>query len=549
MAEIHGGRVVAKALKAENVPYIFTLCGGHVMPIYDGCVDEGIRVIDVRHEQTAAHAADGWARVTGRPGVAVVTAGPGVTDAVTGVASAHRANVPMILIGGQGPRPFADMGSLQDMNHVELMRPITKWSVSVPEGRRLAEYVAMAFRIATSGLPGPVFLEMPIDQLFQSYDVDRIVFPSKYRTEAGIAGDPRYIERAFELIRSAQKPVMLVGSQLRWSKRREAYLKFVDTFGMPVYVNGLGRGSLPPDHPYFFSQTRKDALRQADVVLIFGTPLDFRLGYGRETHFNPAAKVIQVDLDGAEIGRNRPIEVGIVGDTGLVMEQLTELAEAERYDKTLFKPWVDEMRKRESEKWERMRPELESDAVPINPLRACKEIAEAVGKDVIAIGDGGDFVATAASILRIYEQGHWLDPGPLGTLGVGPGYAMAAKLAKPDHPVVIIYGDGSFGLHAMEFEAMVRQKIPVVGIIGNDAAWQQIRRGQVQLYGMDRAVATALDYTRYDRVVEALGGHGEYCERPEEIRPAIERALASGKPAVVNIKIGSSEFRKDAISI
>jgi len=549
MAEIHGGRVVAKALKAENVPYIFTLCGGHVMPIYDGCIDEGIRVIDVRHEQTAAHAADGWARVTGRPGVAVVTAGPGVTDAVTGVASAHRANVPMILIGGQGPRPFADMGSLQDMNHVELMRPITKWSVSVPEGRRLAEYVAMAFRIATSGLPGPVFLEMPIDQLFQSYDVDRIVFPSKYRTEAGIAGDPRYIERAFELIRSAQKPVMLVGSQLRWSKRREAYLKFVDTFGMPVYVNGLGRGSLPPDHPYFFSQTRKDALRQADVVLIFGTPLDFRLGYGRETHFNPAAKVIQVDLDGAEIGRNRPIEVGIVGDTGLVMEQLTELAEAERYDKTLFKPWVDEMRKREAEKWERMRPELESDAVPINPLRACKEIAEAVGKDVIAIGDGGDFVATAASILRIYEQGHWLDPGPLGTLGVGPGYAMAAKLAKPDHPVVIIYGDGSFGLHAMEFEAMVRQKIPVVGIIGNDAAWQQIRRGQVQLYGMDRAVATALDYTRYDRVVEALGGHGEYCERPEEIRPAIERALASGKPAVVNIKIGSSEFRKDAISI
>ncbi|GBD25039.1 Acetolactate synthase large subunit IlvG [bacterium HR30] len=549
MAEIHGGRVVARALKAENVTYIFTLCGGHVMPIYDGCVDEGIRVIDVRHEQTAAHAADGWARVTGQPGVAVVTAGPGVTDAVTGVASAHRANVPMILIGGQGPRPFADMGSLQDMNHVELMRPITKWSVSVPEGRRLAEYVAMAFRIATSGLPGPVFLEMPIDQLFQTYDETRILFPTKYRTEAGIAGDPRYVERAFELLRSAQRPVILVGSQLRWSKRREAYLKFVDTFGIPVYVNGLGRGSLPPDHPYFFSQTRKDALRQADVVLIFGTPLDFRLGYGRETHFNPAAKVIQVDLDGAEIGRNRPIEVGIVGDTGLVMEQLTQLAEAERFDKSLIKPWLDEIRRRETEKWERMRPELESDAVPINPLRACKEIADAVGRNVIAIGDGGDFVATAASILRIYEQGHWLDPGPLGTLGVGPGYAMAAKLAKPDHPVVIIYGDGSFGLHGMEFEAMVRQKIPVVGIVGNDAAWQQIRRGQIQLYGRERAVATALDYTRYDRVVEALGGHGEYCERPEEIRPAIERALASGKPALVNIKIGTSEFRKDAISI
>ncbi len=549
MAEIHGGRVVAKALKAEDVSYVFTLCGGHVMPIYDGCVDEGIRVIDVRHEQTAAHAADGWARVTGRPGVAVVTAGPGLTDAVTGVASAHRANIPMLIFGGQGPRPFADMGSLQDMNHVELMRPITKWAVSVPEGRRLAEYVSMAFRIATTGLPGPVYLEMPIDQLFNTYDESRLVFPTQYRTDAGIAGDPCYIERAFELLRKAQRPVALVGTQLRWSRRREAYPVFVQTFGMPTYVNGLGRGSLPPDNPYFFSQTRKDALKQADVVIIFGTPLDFRLGYGRESHFNPSASVIQVDLDGGEIGRNRPIEVGIVGDTGIVMEQLTDCAKSEGFSAAMVKPWLDELRRRERQKWERMRSEMESDAVPINPLRACKEIADVLGRDAIAIGDGGDFVATAASILRIFEQGHWLDPGPLGTLGVGPGYAMAAKLAKPQSPVAIVYGDGSFGLHGMEFEAMVRQKINVVGIVGNDAAWQQIRRGQVQLYGEERAVATGLSFTRYDRVVEALGGHGEYVERPEQIRPALERAFGAGKPALVNIKLGASDFRKDAISI
>ncbi len=546
---MHGGRVVAKALRAEEVPYVFTLCGGHVMPIYDGCLDEGIRVIDVRHEQTAAHAADGWARVTGRPGVAVVTAGPGLTDAVTGVASAHRANIPMVIFGGQGPRPFADMGSLQDMNHVELMRPITKWAVSVPEGRRLAEYVSMAFRIATTGLPGPVYLEMPIDQLFNTYEEDSLVFPTRYRTEAGIAGDPRYVERAFERLRSAQRPVALVGSQLRWSKRREAYPVFVETFGMPIYVNGLGRGSLPPDNPYFFSQTRKDALKRADVVLIFGTPLDFRLGYGRESHFNPAAAIVQVDLDGGEIGRNRPIDVGIVGDTGIVMEQLTALAKSHGFERSLVKPWLDEIRRREQEKWERMRPEMASDAVPINPLRACKEIADALGRDAIAIGDGGDFVATAASVLRIHEQGHWLDPGPLGTLGVGPGYAMAAKLAKPNNPVAIVYGDGSFGLHGLEFEAMIRQKINVVGIVGNDAAWQQIRRGQVQLYGEERAVATALTFARYERVVEALGGHGEYVERPQDIRPALDRALGAGKPALVNIKIGGSEFRKDAISI
>ncbi len=549
MAQMHGGRVVAKALKAEGVPYVFTLCGGHVMPIYDGCIDEGIRVVDVRHEQTAAHAADGWARVTGQPGVAVVTAGPGLTDAVTGVASAHRANIPMLIFGGQGPRPFADMGSLQDMNHVELMRPITKWAVSVPEGRRLAEYVSMAFRIATTNLPGPVYLEMPIDQLFNTYAEDRLVFPTQYRTQAGIAGDPAYVERAFELLRQAKRPVALVGSQLRWSQRREAYPAFARTFGMPIYVNGLGRGSLPPDNPYFFSQTRKDALRQADAVIIFGTPLDFRLGYGRESHFNPAAAIIQVDLDGGEIGRNRPIAVGIIGDTGLVMQQLTDLATSEGFNATMVKPWLDDMRQRERQKWERLRKEMDSDAVPINPLRACKEVADLLPKDAIVIGDGGDFVATAASILPIHEQGHWLDPGPLGTLGVGPGYAMAAKLAKPQSPVVIIYGDGSFGLHGLEFEAMVRQKITVVGVVGNDAGWTQIRRGQVQLYGEERAVATGLAHTRYDRVVEALGGHGEYVERPEQIRPALERALGAGKPALVNIKLGSSDFRKDAVSI
>ncbi len=549
MGMVHGGRLVARALKAEGVSFVFTLCGGHVMPIYDGCLDEGIGVIDTRHEQTAAHAADGWARVTGEPGVAVVTAGPGLTDAVTGVASAHRANIPMLIFGGQGPRPFADMGSLQDMNHVELMRPITKWSVSVPEGRRLPEYVASAFRIATTGVPGPVYLEMPIDQLFDSYDDERVVFQTQYRTTAGIAGDPQYIARAFELLKSARNPVMLVGSQLRWSRRREAYPRFVEAFGMPVYVNGLGRGSLPPDHPCFFSQTRKDALKQADVVMIFGTPLDFRLGYGRDSHFNPAAKIIQIDLDGAEVGRNRPIEIGIVGDTGIVMEQLADLAKADGFSAAMVKPWLDEMRAKEKQKWERMQPEANSDSVPINPLRACKEIADSLGPDAITIGDGGDFVATAASILRIHQQGHWLDPGPLGTLGVGPGYAMAAKLAKPKSPVVIIYGDGSFGLHGLEFEAMVRQKINVVGVIGNDAAWQQIRRGQVQLYGEERAVATKLSFVHYEKVVEALGGHGEYVERPEEIRPAMERALGAGKPALVNIKIGASEFRKDAISI
>ncbi len=549
MSQLHGGRIVARALKNEGVTHVFTLCGGHVMPIYDGCLDHGIRVVDTRHEQTAAHAADGWSRVTGKPGVAIVTAGPGLTDAVTGVASAWRANIPMIIFGGQGPRALQDMGSLQDMNHVDLMRPITKWSHSIPEARRLAEYVSMAFRIATTGVPGPVFLEVPVDFLFDSVDESRIEFPTGYRTEATIGGDPVYVEKAYELLRNAERPVALVGSQLFWSKRRDAYQPFVEQFGLPVYVNGQGRGSLPPDHPYYFHRTRKDALRGADVILIFGTPLDFRLGYGRGSHLNPEAKLIQVDLDGGEIGRNRPVDVGIVGDTGLVMAQLTALATGAKGGSAAVREWVRELRAKEAARLEQMLPEMQSDAAPINPLRLCKEIDDVLDDDTIVIGDGGDFVATAASVLRIAKIGQWLDPGPLGTLGVGPGYAMAAKLARPDSNVVIIYGDGAFGLNAMEFEACVRQKINVVGIIGNDAAWMQIRRGQVEFYGEERAVATKLEFTRYDKVVEALGGHGEYVEKPSDIRPALERALGCGKPAVVNVKLGVSEFRKGAISI
>jgi len=528
---------------------VFTLCGGHIAPIYDGCIDEGIAVVDVRHEQTAAHAADGWARVTGRPGVAVVTAGPGLTDAVTGVASARRADVPIVIFGGKAPRQLVDMGALQDMDHVELMRPITKWSVSVPEGRRLPEYVAAAFRRATSGVPGPVFLEVPADVLYAGYEESEVTFPADYRTRAAATGEPEAVERAVALLKQAQRPVAIVGSQLRWSHHREAFPKFVSTFGIPIYVNGLGRGSLPPDDPHFFSLTRKQALREADVVVIFGTPLDFRLGYGKESHINGTAAVIQVDLDGAEIGRNRGAQVGIVGDSGLVMAQLTDLVEREGYSASLSRPWLDALRQRERQRWEQLEPELSSNAVPVNPLRACREIASVLSEDAIVVADGGDFVATAAAIVPVRRQGHWLDPGPLGTLGVGPGYAMAAKLAKPHCSVVIVYGDGSFGLHAMEFEALARQKINVVGVIGNDAAWTQIRRGQLQIYGADRAIATRLDFTRYDRVAEALGCHGEYVERPEEIRPAMERALAAGRPAVVNIKIGGSDFRKGSMAI
>ncbi len=336
--------------------------------------------------------------------------------------------------------------------------------------------------------------------------------------------------------------MFIVGSQLRWSPRREALRAFAEAVEAPFYLNGMARGGLPYEHPNLMTRSRKFALGQTDLCFVFGTPFDFRLEYGRA--INPGAKVVQIDLDGNELGKNRRLDVAIDGDSGVVLEQLLAEIGGKRSD-----GWLSTVRAAEDKSRAKMSAEIASDASPPNPLRVCAELGKRLGKNDIVIGDGGDFVATAAYVLKLEWPQLWMDPGPLGTLGVGPGYAMAAKLARPDANVVLVYGDGSFGLHAMEFEAMVRQKIPVVAVIGNDAAWTQIRRGQVELYGVERSPATALEYTRYDKVVEALGGFGAYVERIEELGPALDAAFAAGKPACVNVKIAGSDFRKGAISV
>ena len=541
MPYVHGGALVAQALHREGVSHLFTLCGGHVQHIYDGCLDLGIRVVDFRHEQAAGHAAEGWARATGKPGVAVVTAGPGVTDAVTAAANAMRGGVPMLLIGGQGPRFFSGMGSLQEMDHVELMRSITKWSVSIPEARRIPDFMATAFRKATTGVPGPVFLEMPLDILMNSEKSEDMEWPSQYRTSFVAGGDPAAIQDAADRLSKAQRPIAIVGTQWWWSPYRDTIQDFLATYDLPAFLNGGARGAIRPDDPRFFRLCRSRAIAESDCVILFGTPWDFRLGYGREVP--PTTQVIQVDLDPQVIGHNRGADVGIVGDTGLIMKQLASAGR--RADPA----WVAKVRAWEDGRYAKMAGELNSDATPINPLRFSKELAAAIPRDATVVCDGGDIVGTAAKVVDVWEPGHWMDPGPLGTLGVGPSFAMAAKLARPDEPVFIIYGDGSFGLNGREYEAAARQGIPFVGVMGNDAGWTQIRRGQVQLFSEERAPATKLDYTRYDQMVTALGGHGEYVERPEDIRPAIDRALASGKPALVNVKIGGSSFREGAISV
>ena len=541
MAQVHGGRLVAKALRRHGTTHLFTLCGGHIQAIYDGCLDEQIRVVDVRHEQTAGHAADGYARVTGRAGVCAVTAGPGVTDVVTAAANAQRAGVPVVILGGAGPRALQHMGSLQDMDHVALMGPVTKWSASVPATERIQEYLDSAFRVAEAGLPGPVFLELPLDVLMGPAD-DAPPATAPLAPAPRPAGDPASIEQVARLLAESERPMFVVGSQLRWSPRREALRRFADAVAAPFYLNGMARGALPRAHRGLMARSRKLALGRTDLCVVLGTPLDFRLQYGRS--IAPEAKLVQIDLDGAEIGRNRRVDVGIHADAGIALEQL--LAAAQGSGPT---PWLASLRQAELAARAAMAAELASSSSPPNPLRVCAEIGRRLGPEDVVIGDGGDFVATAAGVLQLEQPQLWMDPGPLGTLGIGPGYALAAKLLRPHSQVVIVYGDGAFGLHAMELEAMVRQDVPVVAVIGNDAAWSQIRRGQVELYGAERAVATALGHTRYDRVVEALGGFGAYVETAGELGPALDAAFAAGKPACVNVRIATSSFRQGAVSV
>jgi acetolactate synthase I/II/III large subunit len=530
-----GGRLVARMLGKEGVTTVFTLSGLHVAPIYAGCVDEGVKLVDTRHEQAAAHAADAWARLTRGVGVAVVTAGPGVTDAVTGVANAWAANVPLVLLGGAAPTFNQGRGSLQEMRQVQLFDGITKWSDRIPSPELVPSFLAKAFRVARAGRPGPVFLEIPWDVLSNGADEALADAQVAYRTDARSPGDPAKIEAALALLARAERPVLLGGSSIWWDDGVAALERFATRAGIPVYLNGMGRGCLPPDHPSAFHQSRKEALAQADVVLVVGTPLDFRVGYGTEPTFAAGAKVVQVDIDGAEIGRNRPIDVGIVGDARSVLEAI----EAGARLPTAAAEWRRFLREKETARAEAQRLFEESDQRPIHHFRLARAVDEVASRagDVTFVGDGGNVVAVAAKVLRVRKPGRWLDPGPLGCLGVGAPFAIAAKLLAPERPVCVIQGDGAFGLNGMDYDTAVRFGLPMVVVVGNDAAWGQILIPQRGLYGDEHAVATRLAPTRYDRVVEALGGKGEHVEDPKDLVPALERAFASGTVYCLDVAI------------
>jgi thiamine pyrophosphate-dependent acetolactate synthase large subunit-like protein len=533
MDNMTGGQLVARMLKNQGVARIFTLSGLHVAGIYAGCVEEGIGVVDTRHEQAAAHAADAHARLTRDIGVAVVTAGPGVTDAITGVANAYSAGSPLLLIGGAAPTFNQSRGSLQEIEQVDLFHHITKWADRIPSAELIPSYFAKAFRVALSGKPGPVFLEIAWDIL--SAVVDPPDLPTDYFSRARPAGDPDFIGRAAHALSAAERPAVIAGSSVWWDDASGPLARLAEQAQVPVYVNGAGRGSLAPNHPHLFSSTRKKALSEADVVLVLGTPLDFRLGYG--DLFASEATVIQVDIDPAEIGRNRGAQVGIWADTRMALLGLCEALEPTPPDRTEY---LSSLRAAEDAKREALAVTAASDAQPIHHLRLAREIdrvANGPGRDPLFVADGGNYVAMAAKIIELPGPGRWLDPGPLGCLGVGAPFALAAKLEHPERDIVVLQGDGSFGFNGMDFETAVRFDLPMVIVVGNDAAWGQIRLPQLALYGEDQSPATALAPTRYDQIVVAMGGHGELVTDPADIVPALERAFDSKKVACVNVML------------
>ncbi len=545
---ISGGHLVAKALKNEGVDTIFTLCGGHIIDIYDGCLDEGIRIIDVRHEQTAAHAADGYARQTGKLGCVVTTAGPGCTNAMTGIATAFRSESPVLHIGGQSSLTQHKMGSLQDLPHVEMMTPITKFAAGVMSTERVADMISMAARECFSGAYGPSYLEIPRDVLDKEIPVETATVPKSghYRASVKSIGDPDDIKKLGEILMNSKSPAMLVGSQVFMSRGHQAAIDLARSLNIALYMNGASRGILPPGDPHYFNRTRSSAFKKADVIVIVGTPFDFRMGYGKR--ISNDATLIHIDQDYRTVGKNRDITLGLAGDPGAILEAVhKEVASNKKNGSEKRKSWLDELRSEEIERTEKLMPMFKSEESPIHPYRLAWEINEFLTEDTIYIGDGGDIVTISAQAVQPRSPGNWMDPGALGSLGVGTGFAMAAGLANPNKEVVCLYGDGSFGMTVFDMETANRFGAPYIAIVGNNSHMNQIRYGQITKYGEERGnIGNKLGDVPFSGFAEMLGGYGAEIREPQEIQPALQKARESvkstGKSAVINVWVNPDEY-------
>ena len=570
----HIGLDIGSFFKQKNISTVFTLCGGHISPILVGCEKENIDIIQVRDEVSAVFAADAVSRLTDSVGVAIVTAGPGVTNTITAIKNAQMAQSPVLLIGGAAATLLKGRGSLQDIDQISLLKTYVKSAVSVKKTRDVVPTLANALNTAISGVPGPVFVELPIDLLYPEEDI-RKEFMNQL-PKSGFVGkiahwyvnrhlndlfsskkssvkikpvkefklNQHKIDKAALAIVKAKKPVFLLGNQITQNKEfLSMCLKSLDKLSAPVYTSGMARGCFGSSDKYFFRHNRKHALKNADVVVTLGVPLDFRLGYGFS--ISKDATLISINKSKEDLNKNRKPDIGMHADPSRIMHEIGKII-----NPPSCQTWIEELTKLEENRENEIQQfsELKTDFV--NPVYLCKTIDQLIDEQSVLIADGGDFVGTASYIVRPRNPLGWLDPGPFGTLGVGGGFAIGAKSSFPEKEVWVFYGDGASAYSLAEFDTLCRHKLPVIAIIGNDASWQQIAREQKQMLGSN--IGTELSFNAYEKVVEGYGGKGYYVENHDTLNETLKRAKEDAKlgyPVLVNIKISKSDFRKGSISV
>jgi thiamine pyrophosphate-dependent acetolactate synthase large subunit-like protein len=541
MATITGSEVLAQALRSQGVDTMFYLMGGPMLETEAACIKLGIRAIDTRHEQAAALAAHAWTRVMRRPGVAMGCSGPGAINLATGVANAFTDCAPLVAIGGSSPRVYLGMEAFQEIDQVALMKPITKWAERIYDARRIPDVVDTAFRQAASGRPGPVYIDMPGDILGEKIEEEQVRYLGPWKPAPRSLGDPGAVREAIALLAKAERPIVIAGSGVWWSDGAAALQAFVEVTGIPFYTTPISRGLIAEDHELAFLNARSKAFTEADVVLAVGTRFNWVIQFGRPPRFAADLKVIHVDINPTQLGHNRAVDIPIAGDAKAVLEQLRAEAEGKIAPKR-YAAWTGKLRTLDAEKGAEQDKAMSREETPIHPLRLCKEVRDFMRRDGILVVDGQEILNFGRQAIPTYVAGHRLNSGAFGTMGVGLPFGVGAKVARPDAQVLVLHGDGSFGINAMEMDTAVRHKIPVVVVISNNGGWTADAPWTRPLPKPGRN----LGHTRYDRVAQELGAHGEFVEKPHDIRPALERAFASGKPAVVNV-ITDSKARAQTV--
>jgi acetolactate synthase-1/2/3 large subunit len=537
MATLTGSDILARSLVDQGTDTLFFLMGGPMLETESALIKLGVRAIDTHHEQAASYMAHAWGRVKQHPGVCMGCSGPGATNLLTGVANAWADAAPLIAIGGSSPKINQSMDAFQEIDQVGVFKPVTKWSERILDARRIPDMVASAFRHAMTGKPGPVYLDLPGDVLGQPVDESKLTFPARNKPLPRPQGDPGAVREAIALLARAERPLMIGGSGVWWSDAAASFQRFVEATGIPFYTTPISRGTVPEDHELSFLNARVKAFSEADVLFVVGTRFNYVIQFGQAPRFAPGSKVIHVDIDPAELNHNRTADVPIAGDARAVLDQL--LAEAKgKIDRKRYAAWAGHLRVVDAEKRADADKAMSTEQLPIHPLRLCKEVRDFLRRDAILVVDGQETLNYGRQSIPTFAPGHRLNSGPFGCMGVGLPFGVGAKVAKPDAQVVVLHGDGSFGINAMEIDTAVRHRVPVLVVISNNGGWtgdpEQNKPGR------------NLGHGRYDRMAEAFGAHGEYVEKPNDIRPALERAAASGKPAVVNV---ITDFRARATTV